>query len=64
MDNILGFYIFDPSRGWLQSDEKTWAFDFHGGAEISSDELANAIGARESPRPDQTYYVFACLGSM
>lgn len=64
MDNILGYYVFDPSRGWLQDDEKTWAFDFHGACAFTEAELANDIGERQSPQPAQTFYVLACLGSM
>jgi hypothetical protein len=63
MDNILGYYVFDPSRGWLQDDEKTWSFDFHGAAALTSAELANGVGERETPHAD-TFYVLACLGSM
>jgi hypothetical protein len=64
MENVLGYYVFDPARGWLQDDEKTWAFDFHGGAEFSTASLANDIGKRETPGDTATFYVLACLGSM
>lgn len=63
MDNILGFYVFDASRGWLQDDEKTWAFDFHGANSFNDAQLANDVGERQSDA-DHTFYVLACLGSM
>lgn len=65
--HILGYYVFDSSRGWLQDDEKTWADDFHGACEFRSAELANDIGKRETPTDTgaaETFYVLACLGSM
>ncbi len=64
MQNILGHYVFDPARGWLQDDEKTWSHVFDGAAEFKSADLANDIGFRQSPKHHQSFYVFACLGSM
>lgn len=63
-DNVLGYYVFDNQRGWLQEDEQTWAFDFAGGAEFTSLELADAIGKRQSTNINDTFYVFACMGSV
>lgn len=62
MDNVLGYYVFDPKRGWLSFDEKTWTSHFEEANEFSEAGLADAIGERKSG-PDGLYYVFACLGS-
>lgn len=64
MENVIGYYIFDPSRGWLQEDEKTWEFDFHGGAVFTDPKLADDIGKRESTAKAHTFYVLACMGSI
>lgn len=66
MDNILGYYVFDPSRGWLQDDEKSWSDDFNGAAEFNTAELANDIGKRETSTDvgsAEDFYVLACLGA-
>lgn len=63
MDNILGYYVFDQSKGgWLQDDEKSWSQDFYGANSFTTADLANAIGERECEKGG--FYVLACLGSM
>lgn len=62
MPNILGYYVFNASHGWLGEDEKSWTSSFHDACEFTSHELANDIGERQSSRTE-TFYIFACLGS-
>ncbi len=62
MDNILGYYVFDQTRGWLQDDEKTWG-DFDSAQEFTDAKLANDIGKRQSS-DKLTFYVMACIGSI
>ena len=63
MDHILGYYVFDPRRGWLSFDEKTWTPHFEAANEFTDAKLANDVGERESALPEDIFYVFACLGS-
>jgi hypothetical protein len=60
--NVLGYYVFDPARGWLQDDADTWAFDFHGGREFHGAKEAHEAAERLTG-PLQSFYVLACLGS-
>lgn len=64
MDNILGYYVFDTARGWLAEDEETWTPNFNDAASLTSADLANDVGNRQSPGASDTFYIFACLGSM
>ncbi len=64
MENVLSYHVFCTVRGWLQDDEKTWGTSFDTSANFTSNELADDIGERESPRANQTYYVMACMGAM
>lgn len=59
--DIREYYVFDPERGWLQDDEKSWG-EFGTSQAFTAAELANDIGKRETT--DGTFFVMACLGTM
>lgn len=65
MENVLGYHVFTTRDGgmWLSDDEKTWTSRFLEAAEFTDAKLANDIGEREAT-PEDTIYVFACMGSM
>ena len=62
-DHVLCYYVFDPARGWLSFDEKTWTRHFYAANEFNDLQLANDIGERQTG-DKQTFYVMACMGSM
>lgn len=61
---ILSFHVYTTRDGglWL-TDEGRFTSRFLASAEFSTEEAANeAIGACRKQR-DDTFYVFACMGS-
>lgn len=64
-NEILGYYVFTTRDGglWLSDDEHHWTPRLGDAAEFGSAELAADIGEREGTLPDDTIYVFACMGS-
>lgn len=62
---ILGYHVYTTRDGglWLTEDEKTWSSRFNESQSFGNADIATDIGEREGTHPNDTIYVFACMGS-